>query len=162
MPETVVLKDWMEGGLPAALLAEPLFLAANDHQRRLRVRLADLVPAVVLAEPAEVGSAPIDGARLRDAAADDPAGPPRCPGRSWQPRAPYQAKGEILELYLGGGGRGGGRPGKGHHGRAPVRRRAPGRRLGCHRPVHVAGQRNERHHPIHNQETVKSRNKFSE
>jgi hypothetical protein len=157
MPETVVLKDWMEGALPAALLAEPLFLAANDHQRRLRVRLADLVPAVVLAEPAEVGSAPIDGARLRDAAAADPAGPPRCPGRSWQPRAPYQAKGEILELYLGGG-----RPGKGHHGRAPVRRRAPGRRLGCHRPVHVAGQRNERHHPIHNQETVKSRNKFSE
>jgi hypothetical protein len=140
MRETVVLKDWMEGALPAALLAEPLLLATNYHQRRLRVRLADLVPAVVLAEPAEVGSASIDGARLRDAAAAGPAGPPRCPGRSRRSREPHQAEGEILELYLGGGG---GRPGKGHHGRAPVRRRAPGRRLECHRPVHVAGQRNE-------------------
>jgi hypothetical protein len=104
----------MEGALPAALLAEPLLLVTNDHQCHLRVCLIDLVPAVVLTELAEVGSAPIDGACLQDAAAAaSHMGPPRCPDRSRRSRAPDQAEGEILELYLGGGGGEGGWPGVG-------------------------------------------------
>jgi hypothetical protein len=128
----------MNGALPAALLAEPLLLVADDHHRRLGVRLADLVPAVVLAAPTEVGPAPVDGARVRDAAPAHPAGPPPRPGRPRRPRAPDETDGEILVLYLCGWGGGVERPCKGYHGRSPVRRRAPGRRLGCHRPLHIA------------------------
>ena len=129
--------------LPAALLAEALLLAADDHHRRLGVRLADPVPPVVLAAPAEVGPAPVDGAGLRAAAGR--AGPPPCSRRPRRPSALGEAGGKIMEPRLGGGGGGGGRPGEGQHGRAGVRRRrAPRRRpgTGSRCPVHAAGKEN--------------------
>jgi hypothetical protein len=110
------------GNLPAALLTEALLLAADDHHRRLGVHLTDLMPPVVLAAPAEIRAAAVDGARLRAGTSPCRAGPP--PG-SRRPRALGETHGEILEPHLcvGGGGGGGGRTREGQHGRAGVRRR---------------------------------------
>lgn len=82
---------------PAALLAEALLLAADDHHRRLGVRLADSVPPVVLPAPAEVGPAPVDGAGLRAAATARRAGPPPTSGRPHRPGSLGQPRGEILK-----------------------------------------------------------------
>lgn len=104
---------------PAALLAEALLLAADDHHRRLGVHLADPVPPVVLQAPAEVGPAPVDGAGLRAAAAGRRAGPPPTSGRSRRPPPLDQPRGEILEPRLGVCGGGGGRRARERqHGRA--------------------------------------------
>ena len=50
-------------GEPAALLAEALLLAGDGDDGRLGVRLADLVPAVVVAALGQVRRAPLHGAR---------------------------------------------------------------------------------------------------
>jgi hypothetical protein len=49
--------------VPAALLAEALLLAGDGDDGRLGVRLADLVAAVVVAAPGQVGVAALHGAR---------------------------------------------------------------------------------------------------
>jgi hypothetical protein len=53
----------MHGRVPAALLAEALLLAGDDDDGRLGVRLAHLVPAVVVAALGQVRVAPFDRAR---------------------------------------------------------------------------------------------------
>jgi len=129
--------------LPAALLAEALLLAGDDHHRRLRVRLTDLMPPVVLAAPAEIRAAPVDGARLHAGTSPGRAGPPPGSRRPRRPRALGETRGEILEprLGVGGGCGGGGRAREGQHGRAGVRRRrAPRRSPGSRCPVHASGQ----------------------
>lgn len=70
--------------LPAALLAEALLLAADHHHRRLGVRLADLVPPVVLPAHAQIRPAPVHQARRRLATAAGRRSPRplRRPGRS--------------------------------------------------------------------------------
>ena len=131
--------------IPAALLAEALLLAADDHHRRLGVRLTDLMPPVVLAAPAEIRAAAVDGARLRAGTSPGRAGPLPGSRRPRRPRALGETRGEILEprLGVGGGGGGGGRAREGQHGRAGVRRRrAPRRSPGSRCPFHAAGQRN--------------------
>ena len=131
--------------LPAALLAEALLLAADDHHRRLGVRLTDLMPPVVLAAPAEIRAAAVDGARLRAGTSPGRAGPLPGSRRPRRPRALGETRGEILEprLGVGGGGGGGGRAREGQHDRAGVRRRrAPRRSPGSRCPFHAAGQRN--------------------
>lgn len=146
--------------LPAALLAESLLLAGDDHHRRLGVRLTDLMPPVVLAAPAEIRAAPVDGARLRAGTRPSRAGPPPGSRRPRRPRALRETPGEILEprLGVGGGGGGGGRAREGQHGRAGVRRRrAPRRSPGSRCPVHAAGQEGKKRlRPAPNQETVKT------
>ena len=136
--------------IPAALLAEALLLAADDHHRRLGVRLTDLMPPVVLAAPAEIRAAAVDGARLRAGTSPGRAGPPPGSRRPRRPRALGETRGEILEppLGVGGGGGGGGRAREGQHDRAGVRRRrAPRRSPGSCCPVHAAGQEGKKTPP---------------
>ena len=104
-------------GEPAALLAEALLLAGDGDDGRLGVRLADLVPAVVVAALGQVRRAPLHGARRHRLLSLPRARPLRRRGR----RRPRRQR---------GGRRRRGRP------RPPARRPA---QLEVQRPASSAG-----------------------